>query len=68
MRWGSNDFDAVTRMQELTLEELESIELTVEMARQWTIFYANEALRVSGNPSARGRAMLMRRAADLLGG
>jgi Domain of unknown function (DUF4951) len=67
MQWGSSNAAAMARINALTIEELQSIEVTSELARQWATFYANEALRVPGNPSARGRALLMHQAAVLLG-
>jgi hypothetical protein len=68
IRWGSGDAEALDRMNAITLEELKSLWITLQMAIEWTAFYANEALRTPRNPSARGRAMLMHRAAILLGG
>jgi hypothetical protein len=41
--------------------------LTQDLAQAWADFYANEALRVPGNPSALGRFYLMRFIAYLLG-
>jgi len=52
-------------MESLTREELERAGVTQQIAEAWRDFYRAEVLR---NPSARGRADLMQRAADLLSG
>lgn len=41
--------------------------LTPELGQQWADFYANEAMRNPGNPSALGRYELMQFITDLLG-
>ena len=68
MRWGSGDSEALARANVLTSEELQSIQATWEICVLWAEFYENEALRRPRNPSARGRAALMRKAAELIEG
>lgn len=66
MRWGRGSAAAIARIGEITRDELTSAGVTREMAQRWAAFYANEAARVADNPSAAGRAELMKHAADLL--
>jgi hypothetical protein len=68
MRWGTGNDAARARIASLTRQELEASGVTREMAEAWRDFYRTEALRVPTNPSAQGRAELMQRAAELLGG
>jgi len=68
MRWGTGNEAARARIATLTREELEAAGVTKDMAEAWREFYRTEALRVSTNPSAPGRADLMQRAVELLGG
>jgi len=68
MKWGRGDAEARARIQSLTREELEKNGVTKEMAKQWRDFYQAEKARVPGNPSAAGRAELMQKAYELLGG
>jgi hypothetical protein len=68
MRWGTGHEAARARIKTLTREELERAGVTAEMAAIWRDFYINEAARNPANPSAAGRAELMARAAELLGG
>ena len=68
MRWGTGDAAARARAESLTREELEQAGLTRQIAEAWRDFYSDEVLRNPRNPSARGRADLMQRAADLLSG
>lgn len=68
MKWGTGDEAAQSRIQTLTREELESNGVTKEMAEKWRDFYKQVKLETSNNPSAGGRAELMQRAVDLLGG
>lgn len=68
MRWGSGDTAARVRIRTLTREELERAGLTREMAEAWRDFYRYESARNPSNPSAAGRAELMQRAIELLGG
>ena len=55
-------------MGTLTLEELQSMGMTQEMAQRWADFYRNEARLNPKNGSARGRASLMQHVSDLLEG
>ena len=68
MRWGSGDAAARARKESLTREELVAGGVTLNMAREWREFYRLEMLRNPANPSAAGRADLMQRAVELLGG
>jgi hypothetical protein len=68
MRWGTGSETARGRIASLTRQELEAAGVTREMAEAWRDFYRTEALRVPTNPSAPGRAELMQRAVELLGG
>lgn len=68
MRWGTGHESARARIATLTREELERAGVTREMAEAWQDFYLNEAARNPANPSAAGRADLMRRAVELLSG
>jgi RHS repeat-associated protein len=66
MRWGTGNSEARDRIGSVTREELQEAGVTHQMAREWRDFYVNEVLRNPNNPSARGRAELMHRAAELL--
>jgi len=66
MQWGRGNETARERIGELTREGLEQAGVTRDMALQWTGFYVNEIARNPNNPSAAGRADLMKYAADLL--
>lgn len=68
MRWGTGDIAARDRIATLTTEELERAGVTIQIAEAWRDFYQAEVRRNPRNPSARGRADLMQRAIDLLGG
>ena len=68
MQWGTGDAAARVRMESLTREELELADITRRIAEAWRAFYRAEVARNPRNPSARGRADLMQRAADLLNG
>jgi hypothetical protein len=68
MRWGTGDAAARARIESLTQHELENAGVTLQMARAWRDFYRQELVRNPANPSAAGRADLMRRAMELLGG
>jgi len=68
MKWGTGDDAARARMQTLTREELEERGVTKEMAEGWRDLYQRVKLHNPGNPSAQGRAELMQKAVDLLGG
>jgi hypothetical protein len=66
MQWGSGEDDALARVPQITGEYLLSIDLTLDMALEWVLFYEGAYERNPRNLSARGRIPLMRRAADLL--
>jgi hypothetical protein len=68
MRWGTGEEAAVERMKSLTLEELQSMGVTAEMAAAWVALYRYVARRNPANGSARGRAVLMEYATKLLRG
>jgi len=68
MKWGRGDNEARARIQTLTREELEKSGVTKEMAKEWRDFYRQVKMQNTGNPSAAGRADLMQRAYQLLGG
>jgi hypothetical protein len=64
--WGTGNADALARAEELTAEELERIGVTSDLASQWADFYDTITQLFPQNPSAPGRAFLMRTAADKL--
>jgi hypothetical protein len=68
MSWGTAEQAALDRRSELTREGLIALGVTLEMAQGWAQFYRNETMRNPANDSARGRAALMERAVQLLGG
>ncbi len=68
MKWGTGDNAARQRIATLTREELERAGVTKEMAQSWRDFYKAIKALNSGNPSAQGRAELMQKAYELLGG
>lgn len=68
MKWGTGDEAARARIQTLTKEELERAGITKEMAASWRDFHRQVKAANPGNPSAEGRAELMQRAYELLGG
>ena len=68
MRWGTGDAEARARAANLTREELERSGVTRELAEAWRDFYKEVVKQTPGNPSAAGRADLMQRAVELLGG
>jgi hypothetical protein len=65
MKWGSGT-RALTRIGTLTVSELQSAGITLEMARQWRDFYVRASVEFPDNPSAPYRAALMAHAAKLL--
>jgi hypothetical protein len=66
--WGRGNDAARMRIATLTVEELTTLGLQIEQALNWAIAY-DAVYRISpNNPSAAGRAELMRYAAKLLGG
>jgi hypothetical protein len=68
MDWGRGSEEARSRIATLTLEQLQAISLTAEQALVWALAYDAVRTLMPTNPSAAGRADLMRRAAELLGG
>src|SRR2546423_548009 len=68
MRWGSGSQMARQRMATLAASQLQAAGLTAEMAENWALAYEIVARLMPDNPSATGRAELMRHAASLLRG
>jgi hypothetical protein len=68
MQWGKGSASARTRMATLTVDELRRASITAEMADNWAVAYEAVVRLTPNNPSAAGRADLMRFAARLLGG
>jgi Arc/MetJ-type ribon-helix-helix transcriptional regulator len=68
IRWGTGEADALSRMEEISREELEAIEMTAEMANAMADFYRAMVIRNRGNGSAVGRIALMNHCAELLRG
>jgi hypothetical protein len=68
MGWGTGDEEARARAGTITLAELESIDMTVEIAEIWLTFYREVKAANPDNPSAQGRMELMQHARDLLAG
>jgi RHS repeat-associated protein len=68
MRWGSGSDEARARISTLTAQELRDAGVTADMANWWARAYEAVARISPDNPSAAGRAELMRRAAELLRG
>jgi len=68
MRWGTGSAAARARLATLTRDELEQAGVTLEIAEAWRDFYQREMSLNPRNPSAAGRAELLRRAAELLAG
>jgi hypothetical protein len=66
MQWGSGEEAALARIPELTREYLVSIDLTLDMAREWVVFYERAMVKDPRNFSARGRIPLMQRSVELL--
>jgi hypothetical protein len=66
MKWGTGQSAAVARIATLTRSELESIGVTLDMARLWVRLYERVAAANPANGSAKGRASLMNYAAELL--
>src|SRR5262249_49589294 len=67
MQWGRGSASARQRIVTLTAEELRTAGISAEMASNWAIAYDAVARLTPKNPSAAGRADLMRHAARLLG-
>jgi hypothetical protein len=68
IKWGRGSQEAIERIQTITLNELIEIGLTEEMAAQWATAYEAVMRLMPNNPSAAGRAALMRHASTLLSG
>jgi len=68
MAWGRGSEEALKRMTTVTVNELRGIGLTSETAKHWVIAYEAVVQLMPKNPSAEGRAALMRHAAGLLSG
>ena len=68
MRWGSGSQMARERKATITANEMSMAGMTAEMAENWAIAYEIVARLMPNNPSAHGRAELMRHAAKLLRG
>jgi hypothetical protein len=66
MRWGSGSQMARQRIETLTASELRAAGMSAEMAENWAIAYETVTRLMPDNPSALGRAELMRYAANLL--
>lgn len=64
--WGTFDAAARERAATITREEVQALGLTVKIAQTWLDLYECVARRTPRNPSARGRADLMRRIIELL--
>ena len=64
--WGRGEAAALKRASELTREQLQLIEVTVEIAAAWAVRYASEYEYNPANGSAKGRAVMMIKAAELL--
>jgi len=68
MDWGRGDDAARNRIASITREELQDIGLDAKTATNWATAYEAVKQLKPGNPSADGRAELMRHAAKLHGG
>jgi hypothetical protein len=68
MQWGTGSAAARARIATLTRDWLTQNGVTIDIAEAWMKFYENEVIRNPGNPSAPGRADLMRYAVGLLQG
>jgi uncharacterized protein DUF4951 len=68
MKWGRGSGAAQQRISTLSVEELYQIGLSAEQATNWAIAYEAVCGLMPQNPSARGRAALLRHAARLLSG
>lgn len=67
MKCGKHEADALRRASEITREELQSIGMKSEWSADWADWYEEELAINADNDSARGRIVLMRRSAELLG-
>jgi hypothetical protein len=68
MKWGRGSAEARQRIRTLRIEEFHEIGLSAEQATGWAIAYEGVCQLMSQNPSAAGRAELLRHAARLLSG
>ena len=68
IKWGTHDADALRRADEITVEELQFMEMTVDLATDWANWYLDETELNPENPSARGRVVLMQKCAEMLRG
>jgi len=68
MAWGRGSEEALKRMATVTANELRGIGLTSETAKLWAIAYEAVVQLMPLNPSAKGRAALIRHAVELLSG
>jgi len=68
MNWGRGSAGAEARLETITVGELEQMGLTAEQATNWAMAYEAVARLMPENPSAAGRAKLMRHAARILAG
>jgi hypothetical protein len=66
MKWGRGSDEARNRIAILTRQELAAIGLTDIQAKAWAIAYEAVQRLAPDNPSAVGRAELMRHAAKVL--
>jgi hypothetical protein len=68
MKWGRGNDEALRRIETLTFAELNQIGLNAEQTMNWAIAYEAVMRLMPRNPSAAGRATLLRHAAGLLSG
>jgi hypothetical protein len=68
MKWGRGSDEARQRIVSLSIEELHEIGLNADQATNWAIAYEAVCRFMPQNPSAAGRAALLRHAARLLSG
>jgi hypothetical protein len=68
MQWGRGNASARQRIGTLTAADIRDAGINIEMARNWAVAYDAVVRLTPNNPSAAGRADLMRHAARLLGG
>jgi hypothetical protein len=65
--WGTGPEDAVHRLSNITLEDLQRLGLTQELAKIWRVFYEEQAKRGRGLPTSLLRVQLLDRCIELLG-
>jgi hypothetical protein len=68
LKWGRGSDEARQRINTLSVEELHQIGLSAEQATNWAIAYEAVCRLMPQNPSAVGRAALLRHAAQILAG